>query len=52
MVVTEVRERLSASKQVAQKFDMEKFNLRKLNDAEVKSVKLKYQVCNFEKHEL
>jgi hypothetical protein len=35
-VVAEVRERLVASKQEAQKFDGERFNLRKLNDLEVR----------------
>jgi hypothetical protein len=29
-------ERLSVSKRVAQKFDMQRFDVRKLNDAEVK----------------
>jgi hypothetical protein len=36
VVVTEVRQRLSVSKRVAQKFDMERFNLRNLNDVEGK----------------
>ena len=31
LVVTKVRERLAVSKQAAQKFDWERFNLRKLN---------------------
>jgi len=31
-----VRERLAVSKQVAQKFDVERFNLRKLSDLEVR----------------
>jgi hypothetical protein len=35
-VVAEVRERLSGSKQAAQKFDMERFNLKRLNDVAVK----------------
>jgi hypothetical protein len=34
-VVTKVRERLAVSKQAAQKFDGERFNLRKLNELEV-----------------
>jgi len=34
-VVTNVRERLAVSKQEAQKFDGERFNLRKLNELEV-----------------
>jgi hypothetical protein len=40
-VVTKLRERLSVSKRVALKFDMQSFDLRKLNDAEVKE---QYQV--------
>jgi len=35
LVVAEVRERLAVSKQAAQKFDGERFNLRKLNELEV-----------------
>ena len=35
MVVAKVRERLAVSKQVAHKFDGERFNLRKLNKLEV-----------------
>jgi hypothetical protein len=35
MVVSEVRERLAASKQAAQKLHGEGFNLRKLNEQEV-----------------
>jgi DNA repair ATPase RecN len=34
--VTEVRERLSVGKQIVQKSNMERFNLKKLNDVEVK----------------
>jgi hypothetical protein len=34
-VVAKVRERLAVRKQAAQKFDGERFNLRKLNDLEV-----------------
>jgi hypothetical protein len=41
LLVTKVRKRLSVSKQVLQKFDMERFNLKKLNDMEVKE---EYQV--------
>jgi hypothetical protein len=33
-VVAEVRERLAVSKQAAQKFDAEKFNLKKLSEVE------------------
>jgi hypothetical protein len=32
VVVAEVREVLAVSKQVAQKFNVERFNLRKLNE--------------------
>jgi len=35
-VVTKNKERLSVSKRAGQKFDMEKFNFKKLNDVEVK----------------
>jgi hypothetical protein len=41
LVVANVRERLSASKQEAQKFDGERLNLRKVNDLEVRK---QYQV--------
>jgi hypothetical protein len=34
-VVAKVRERLAVSEQAAQKFDGERFNLRKLNELEV-----------------
>ena len=37
----EVRERLAVSKQAAQRFDGESFNLRKLNDLEVRK---QYQI--------
>jgi hypothetical protein len=40
-VAEKLRERLSVSKRVAQKFDMQRFDLRKINDAEVKE---QYQV--------
>jgi len=36
VVVAKVRERLAVSKQAAQKFDGERFNLRKLNEQEVR----------------
>ena len=36
-----VRERLAVSEQAAQKFDMERFNLRKLNELEVRK---QYQI--------
>jgi hypothetical protein len=40
-VTAKFRERLSVIKRVAQKFDMQRFDLRKLNDAEVRE---QYQV--------
>jgi hypothetical protein len=40
-VAAKLRERLSVSKRLAQKFDMQRFDLRKLNDAEVRE---QYQV--------
>jgi len=40
-VVAKVRVRLTVSKQAAQKFDGKRFNLRKLNELEVKE---KYQI--------
>ena len=36
MVVAEVKERLAGNMQEAQKFDVERFNQRKLNELEVK----------------
>jgi len=41
LVVAKVRERLAESKQVAQQFDVERFNLRKLIELEVKK---QYQI--------
>jgi len=40
-VVAKVRERLALSKEAAQKFDGERFNLRKLNELEVRK---QYQI--------
>jgi len=40
-VVAKLRERLAVRKQAAQKFDGERFNLRKLNELGVKE---KYQI--------
>ena len=40
-MVAKVRERLAESKQAAKKFDVERFNLRKLNELEVKK---QYQI--------
>ena len=36
LMVAKVRERFAVDKQAAQNFDMERFNLRKLNEREVK----------------
>jgi hypothetical protein len=36
LVVAKVRERLTANKQRSQRFHMERFNLKKLNEVEVK----------------
>jgi hypothetical protein len=36
MMVAKVRERLAVSKQAAEKLDEERFNLRKLNELEVR----------------
>jgi len=41
MVVTKVSERLAVSKQAAQKFDAERFNLRKLTELKVRK---QYQI--------
>jgi glycine betaine/choline ABC-type transport system substrate-binding protein len=41
LVVAKVRERLATSKRAAQKIDMEKFNVKKLNEGAVKD---QYQV--------
>jgi hypothetical protein len=41
LVVAKVRERLAVSKQAAQEIDMERFNLKKLNEGDVKE---QYQV--------
>jgi len=40
-VVAKVRERLAARKQAAQKFDGERFNVRKLNELKVRK---QYQI--------
>jgi hypothetical protein len=37
MVAAEVKERLAVSKQAARNFDVERFNLRKLNDLDVRN---------------
>ena len=36
LVVVKVRERLAVSKQTAQKFDGQRFNLRKVNELELR----------------
>jgi hypothetical protein len=36
LVLTKVEERLAESKQAAQKIDMDRFNLKKLNEREIK----------------
>jgi len=41
LVVAKVKESLAVSKQAAQKFDVERFNLRKLNELEVRK---QYQI--------
>jgi hypothetical protein len=40
-VVVKVRERLAVNKEAAQRFDWDRFNLRKLNELEVRK---KYQI--------
>jgi hypothetical protein len=40
LVVAEVRERLTVSKQATQKFDMERFNLKKLDEVEGKEYQI------------
>ena len=41
LVIAKVRERLAVGKQAAQKFDRQRFNLRKLNESEVRE---QYQI--------
>jgi hypothetical protein len=38
LVIEKVRERLAVGKQAAQRFDMQNFNLRKLNEPEVREL--------------
>ena len=38
LVVAKVRERLAVSKQAAQKFDVKRFNFRKLNELELRKL--------------
>jgi hypothetical protein len=50
LVVSEVRERLAVNKQAAEKFDVERFNLRKLSELEVRKqyqIEILKQVCYF-----
>ena len=50
LVVAKVRERLAVSKQAEEKFDVEKFNLRKLSVLQVRKqyqIKISKQVCSF-----
>ena len=45
LVVAKLRERLAVCKQAAQKFEGERFNLRKLKEPEVKeSIRLRLQI--------
>jgi hypothetical protein len=44
-LLQKLRERLAVSKRVAQKFDVERFNFRKLNDLEVRK-KFKIKILN------
>jgi hypothetical protein len=51
LVVAKVRERLAVSKQEAQKFDVERFNLRKLSELEVRKqyqLKISHRVAALE----
>ena len=44
LVIAKVRERLAVGKQAAQRFDTQRFNLRKLNEPEVRdSIRLRLQ---------
>jgi hypothetical protein len=47
-LVAKCRERLSVSRCAPQKFDIQRFDLRKLHDAEVQD-KISNGFCNFEK---
>jgi len=50
LVVPKVRERMAVSRQAAQKFDVDRFNLRKLNELEVRKqyqIEITKQVCSF-----
>jgi hypothetical protein len=52
LAVAEVRERLAVGKQAAQKFDGERFNLRKLNELEVRKryqIKISHRLVALEK---
>ena len=43
-MVAEFREKLTASKQVAQKFNGERFNLKKLNELEVETISDQWRI--------
>ena len=45
LVVAEFRERLAVSKQVAERFDGERLNLRKLNELEVRK-QYQFEITN------
>ena len=50
LVVVKVKERLAVSKQTEEKFDVERFNLRKLSELQVRKqyqIKTLKQVCSF-----
>jgi len=50
LVVAKVRERLAVSKQAEEKFDVERFNLRKLSELQVRKqyqIEISKQVCSF-----
>jgi hypothetical protein len=48
-LVTKIRERLSLSNRTTQKFDMERYNLRRVNEVKVSKeyqVKIRNRVCS------
>jgi len=46
-VITKLRERLVVSKKAAQRFDMDRFNLKKVSELETVSDRDLKPVCNF-----
>jgi len=48
LVIAKVKERLAVGKQAAQRFDRQRFNLRKPNEPEVREQYQYKQVCSFE----